>query len=181
MAALTWQLLLAPRGSPNAAGRAARCHAAPCAASQQRAAALRRLCASPDEASASLRSSSAERIVSFDEFLVRNGSAAQRLLTCMRRLTPPDAPACATAQAPPGSGVFEAGDDDEEEPWERSEQLLRIAASTRSDTRTCTHALPHRTPLLTRRHAAVIKRALPSDAASASVLSAYAPEQGTRP
>lgn len=52
----------------------------------------------------------------------------------------------ATAQAPPGSGVFEAGDDDEEEPWERSEQLLRIAASTRSDTRTCTHALPHAAP-----------------------------------
>lgn len=77
--------------------------------------------------------------------------------------------------------MFEAGDDDEEEPWERSEQLLRIAASTRRDTRASSRALHRLMPQLTRHHAAVIKRALPSDAASASVLSAYAPEQGTPP
>jgi hypothetical protein len=42
--------------------------------------------------------------------------------------------------------VFEAGDDEEEEPWERSEQLLRIAASTRRDSRASSRAL-HSTAL----------------------------------
>lgn len=94
MSVLTWQLLLAPRATPNAAGRAARCSAAPCASPQQRAAALRRLCAAPDEASASLRSSSAERLVSFDEFLARSARSAtpaQPACAVSSRLTPPRA------------------------------------------------------------------------------------------
>jgi hypothetical protein len=66
------QALLAPRPAPAAPGRAARSSAvarAPCASPQQRSAALRRLAATPDEASASPRARSEERVVSLEELL----------------------------------------------------------------------------------------------------------------
>jgi hypothetical protein len=44
-------------------------------------------------------------------------------------------------QAAQDSGVFVLEDDAPEEAWERSGELARIAASTRTDTRTHTHTL----------------------------------------
>jgi hypothetical protein len=76
------QALLAPRAAP-AIGRAARSSAVPraaCASTQQRSAALRRLAATPDEASASPRARSEERVVSLEELLsaVRGSGIAAR-------------------------------------------------------------------------------------------------------